>query len=215
MSYGIYLAKIVSYPSFEGGENDDRLIVQITPQMDNISENLPCWPFFFRDEQFRGSPGDLVWVICDDEFSVGYILGQANYFAYPEDHSTFSQYSISNDLKESISDIMVNLKMEQLNFYNIKVTYWNDSCIHFIERKTGGSIIAYNTGSIFIMRPNEFIVKVGNTSLMINGSGVSASGSSLKLQSEDVQLGNNPVGYLVTTGGVSGDAAMTSKFVRA
>ena len=75
MSYGLHLAKIAGYPDWD--QNDDRLFVQITPEMDNITKDLPCWPYFFRDEQFKGNVGELVWVICDDEFSVGYILGFA------------------------------------------------------------------------------------------------------------------------------------------
>ena len=66
MAYGLHLAKIYGYP--EWSDYDDRLFVQITPEMDNITTNLPCWPYFFRDEQFVGKTGDLVWVICDDEF---------------------------------------------------------------------------------------------------------------------------------------------------
>lgn len=214
MNYVLKLAKITGFPDWS--DYDDRLFVQITPEMDNITENLPCWPYFFKDEQFKGEVGDLVWVICDDEFSVGYILGQANYFSYPEDKETFQQYSIKESLKENLSQILVDLKMQQLNFFNIKVTFWNDTCIHFIERSTGGLIIAYSVGTVFVMRPTEFMVKFSDsTALTLNSDGFSVVAEAIKLQSSNVGLGANPANYLVTTSGAEGSVNTVSDSVKA
>lgn len=214
MNYVLKLAKIYKFPDWS--DYDDRLFVQITPEMDDITENLPCWPYFFRDEQFKGNVGDLVWVICDDEYSVGYILGPANYFSYPEDEETYKQYSIQQELKTKVSDILVNLKLQQLNFFDIKVTFWNDTCIHFIERSTGGLIIAYSVGTIFVMRPTEFMVRFNeNTAMVLNADGFSVVGESIKLQSNDVELGKNPANRVVTTSGVEGSVNTVSDSVKA
>ena len=213
MAYGLHLAKIYGYP--EWSEYDDRLFVQITPEMDNITTNLPCWPYFFRDEQFVGKTGDLVWVICDDEFSVGYILGQANYFAYPEDQTTFLDYSMKEDFKKSITNITVDLLSEQLSFTDIKVQYWNNHSIHFVERSTGGFIIAYDSGSILIMRPSHFFVKIADSILKIDAAGISLKGDVIKAQAPEVNLGENPSYNVLVTSGVSGGNAQISENVKA
>lgn len=214
MSYGLHLAKIVGYPAWS--DYDDRLFVRITPEMDNISENLPCWPYFFKDEQFVGKTDDLVWVICDDEFSVGYILGFANYFSYPEDQETFKSYSIRESLKNYIDNCLVDLKASKFAWGDMKVSFWNDTCIHFIERSTGGMIVAYDVGSIFIMRPTEFIVKISNTVLKMDSTGFTVGADKIRMQSEDVGLGENPVNYVVVTSGSSGgENATVSETVRA
>lgn len=213
MSYGLHLAKIAGYPDWD--QNDDRLFVQITPEMDNITKDLPCWPYFFRDEQFKGNVGELVWVICDDEFSVGYILGFANYFAYPEDKTSFLNYSIKSDFKSKLSNMQVELKMETLNFVNMKVTYWDSNSVHFVERSTGGYIIAYQTGSIFIMRPSEFYVKIANSIIKLDATGVSMVGNAVRIQSPDVELGENPQCRVLVTSGSDGSNAKVSDSVKA
>lgn len=214
MGYGLHLAKIKGFPAWS--DYDDRIFVQITPEMDNISNDLPCWPYFFKDEQFVGKVDDLVWVICDDEYSVGYILGFANYFAYPEDQETFKEYSIKENLKEKIDNCLISLKASTFSWGDMKVSFWNDSCIHFVERSTGGFIIAYNVGSIFIMRPTEFIVKIANSSIKMNSTGFTVGADSIRIQSDDVGLGQNPVNYIVVTSGAAGgENACVSESVRA
>lgn len=210
MGYNLYLAEIVGVPT----ETDSRIQVRILPQMEELpSEMCPRWPCFFRDEGLTGASGDIVWALCDDEFSTGYILGLANYNTFVED--SYSNYSISPDLKQKGKDILLNLKAETLSYNNIKLDYWDSNCIHFVEKSTGGKIIVFSSGTIYVMRPKEFIVSIGDTKINVNASGISFSGESIKLQSEYVGLGNSPKGNVLITNGVSADGASVSDFVKA
>lgn len=225
MSYGLYIASIVGVCTSE----DSRLQVRILPQMTDISsERCPRFPYFFKDELFTGKNGDLVWCVCDDEFNVGYILGLANYNTYTDDTFTTTtkgnttiNLSLPTDLKESVKNTCLALKGETLDFTDLKVTHWNDTSIHFVERNSGGFIIAYSTGSILIMRPTEFFVHIGpgkvdsGSSFKLDLNGVSFAGSSIKLESEQIGLGKSPSGKVLVTNGASAEAATTSKYVEA
>ena len=210
MNYGLYTAIVV-----KTSLDDNRLQVKILPQMMDIApEDCPLWPYFFKDELLIPNEGDLVWVICNNDFSNGYILGLANYSTYKE--NSFVKYSIPKGLKEAINNVEVELKASKLSFTNLKVIFWNNHCIHFIERSTGRVIYAFNNGTIYKFGPDEFSISLKGKSLFrINGEDTSINSSSVKIQSPDVELGNNPTrNVLITLGSESGNAE-PSKYVKA
>ena len=224
MSYGLYIAKIVGVCS----STDNRLQIRILPQMSTLDENLcPKWPSFFKDELYTGLKGDLVWCICDDEFNNGYVLGLANYNTYGDDE--YSQITSENktinlsipkeELQDKIQDYSVKLLAQKLDFTDIKVTYWGDSSIHFIERSTGGFIIAFSSGSMLIMRNSEFIVHMGNengSTFKMDLSGISMSSKdSVKIQAPYIGLGENPTGNVLVTNGESSEGGYVSNYVEA
>lgn len=219
MAYGIYFAKTIAVAS----EKDSRIQVKILPQMEEISDSFcPLYPHFFRDNILTGSIGEYVWVVASDDFSVGYILGPCNYNTYScfsdgetTDSVLFENYSIPASLKEKISSTIFEIDSEKYSFQNLKVTYWSSSCLHFVERETGGTIIAYSNGNIMIMRPDKFYVKIGDSKIQLNSSGVSIAGTSIKLQSEDVELGYNPVGNVNVTVGENSENSKISEYVKA
>ena len=217
MSYGIYIAQVVGAAT----EGDDRLQVRVLPQMQNRAtlpdSQCPRWSFFFRDEFYTGTAAadEYVWVICNDDFSVGYILGVANYTTYSSDDSLYQQKSIPSDLREAIRTSVATLRGESYKFDGIKVTFWNNDSIHLIEKATGGKIIAFRNGTLYMMRPDEFAIMIGNTKLTMNRSGISLTGTSIKLGSNDVCLGNEPDGGVLVTTGATGADARVSKYVRA
>ena len=177
----------------------------------------PRWSFFFRDEFYTGTAAadEYVWVICNDDFSVGYILGVANYTTYTSDDSLYQQKSIPSDLREAMKTSIATLRGENYKFDGIKVTFWNNDSIHLIEKTTGGKIIAFRNGTLYMMRPDEFAIMIGNTKLTMNRSGISLTGTSIKLGSNDVCLGNEPDGGVLVTTGATGADARVSKYVRA
>lgn len=85
----LYKARIYKHLSY----GDDRLQVRILPHMADVSaddaDNLPKYPAFFqgtlpngiaeKDDDKKGEPS-IVWVAATPDFTVGYILGLANYF---------------------------------------------------------------------------------------------------------------------------------------
>lgn len=217
MSYGIYIAQVVG----AANSGDDRLQVRVLPQMQNAStlpdSQCPKWSYFFRDEFYTGTgaANDYVWVICNDDFSVGYILGIANYTTYTSEETLYKQKSIPSDLINTMKDSIATLRGEQYSFKNLKVTFWNEDSVHLIERGTGGSIIAFRNGTFYMMRPSEFVISIGDTKLTMNRSGISLTGASIKLGSKDVCLGNEPDGGVLVTTGMTGADARVSQYVRA
>lgn len=213
MSYGIYIAQVVGVAN----SGDDRLQVRVLPQMQNYmtlpDDQCPKWSFFFRDEFYTGTgaANDYVWVICNDDFSVGYILGVANYTTYSSESTLYKQKSIPSDLTKAIKESIATLRGEQYSFKNLKVTFWNNDSIHFIERSTGGSIIAFRNGTLYIARPDEFAIVMGETKFtMSKQKGISLSGTSIKLGSNDVFIGNKADGKILVTTGVTGNDARAS-----
>lgn len=213
MSYGIYIAQVVGVAN----SGDDRLQVRVLPQMQNYmtlpDDQCPKWSFFFRDEFYTGTgaANDYVWVICNDDFSVGYILGAANYTTYSSESTLYKQKSIPSDLTKAIKESIATLRGEQYSFKNLKVTFWNNDSIHFIERSTGGSIIAFRNGTLYIARPDEFAIVMGETKFtMSKQKGISLSGTSIKLGSNDVFIGNKADGRILVTTGVTGNDARAS-----
>lgn len=213
MSYGIYIAQVVGVAN----SGDDRLQVRVLPQMQNYmtlpDDQCPKWSFFFRDEFYTGTgaANDYVWVICNDDFSVGYILGAANYTTYSSESTLYKQKSIPSDLTKAIKESIATLRGEQYSFKNLKVTFWNNDSIHFIERSTGGSIIAFRNGTLYIARPDEFAIVMGETKFtMSKQKGISLSGTSIKLGSNDVFIGNKADGRILVTTGMTGNDARAS-----
>ena len=213
MSYGIYIAQVVGVAN----SGDDRLQVRVLPQMQNYmtlpDDQCPKWSFFFRDEFYTGTgaANDYVWVICNDDFSVGYILGAAHYTTYSSESTLYKQKSIPSDLTKAIKESIATLRGEQYSFKNLKVTFWNNDSIHFIERSTGGSIIAFRNGTLYIARPDEFAIVMGETKFtMSKQKGISLSGTSIKLGSNDVFIGNKADGKILVTTGVTGNDARAS-----
>lgn len=223
MDYGFYLAEIVDVAQ----PKDNRIGVRVLPYMKGISASeCPLWPSFFKDSLYTGKKGELVWVLCDNEFSIGYVFGPANYTTYPDiiDSSTSTVYeksentnlSIPSDLRDKITKSSADVIGRYLNLENIKVTYWDDNCVHYVERDTGGMVMAYKTGSLFIFRQNELIIKIGPTLFKMDANSFSASANSIKLQSEYVGLGNsNCAGKVLVTEGSTAEGAYVSSAVHA
>lgn len=213
MSYGIHIAQVVGVAN----SGDDRLQVRVLPQMQNYmtlpDDQCPKWSFFFRDEFYTGTgaANDYVWVICSDDFTVGYILGTANYTTYSSESTLYKQKSIPSDLMKAVKESIATLRGEQYSFKNLKVTFWNNDSVHFIERDTGGSIVAFRNGTLYLARPDEFAIIMGETKFtMSKQKGISLSGTSIKLGSNDVFVGNKTDGRILVTTGMTGDNARAS-----
>lgn len=214
-NYGLYLAKVLGVSA--NSENDSRLKVRVVPHMNNMEATMcPLWPYFFKDSMLLATTDELVWVICSNDFSMGYILGSANYNTYMD--QSYEKYSIQKDFLDNISNIYADLKGTMISFSNMKVLYWDSSSIHLIDRNTGGIITAYDNGTISIIRSDNILFKIGNSVLDINKNGISIKADKVSIQSDNVFLGNNPssTSYVVVSGGGDGGKVSTiSSSVRA
>ena len=244
---GLYIAKVVGTSS----SDDSRLQVRVLPCMEDLEEtDCPKWPFFFKDELYTGKKNELVWCICDDHFNVGFILGPANYYAnYSSNYDTYTQNKGSSRAKtitlsppqEALLDVIWNNASKvgatelgsvntskNFNMNNMKVTYWTSTCIHFVDRTTGSFVIAYNTGTILKIHPEEFFCYVAEktdnsnsfdpskgSTLKINSSGISLKSSSIFLQADQVNLGKNPKGNILVTEGSTSEGGRPSEYAKA
>lgn len=244
---GLYIAKIVGTSS----SDDSRLQVRVLPHMKDLEDmDCPKWPFFFKDELYTGRKNELVWCICDDHFNVGFVLGPANYYAnYSSEYDSFTKNKGTSSAKtvalsppqESLLDAIwgnasrvgaielgsVN-NSKNFNMNNMKVTYWTSTCIHFVDRATGAFVIAYNTGTILKVHPEEFFCYISASSgssdsfdpskgstLKVNSSGISLKSKSIFLQADQVNLGKNPKGNILVTEGETAEGGRPSEYAKA
>ena len=221
MEYGIYLGVITR----DAAADDNRVRVRVIPYMEGIPDTeCPYWPFFFKDQMITGKAGDMVWVICGNEFDIGYVLGYANYCADDTEdfkvHTTAAgqiSLSVPEELRQSIKDTSVELLGEELSFINIKATFWNDSAIHFIDRDSGAFYIAFKTGTLYVFQADGLKISLngGQSKMVLNASGFSVKADSTSIQSRQVGLGLNPSAEVLVSKGDSGEEAMPSEYVKA
>lgn len=196
LAYGLYIGEIVGISA----NDNTRVQVRITPGMEDIAKDyLPIWPSFFKHQAITGKVGDLVWCIANEEFTVGYILGYVNSFTWG---GTYADDSLTSSFLDKIDDVHVALRGTVLNYRDIIVTYWDENCVHFIQRTDGSTIIAYTSGTLSIVRPTEILQSVGESSVRINKDEIALVAQTVRLAGK-IRLGDNPKGkVLVTQGGL-------------
>lgn len=223
-NFGFHVAKVVETATM----TDNRLQVKILPYMQDIDdEKCPYFPYFFRDEMYTGNKGDYVWVICDDEFTTGYVFGLANYNTYSDFATNESGESIFNksveginlsipeDLRSEISNQSSKVMTSSLSLLNTKVDYWDNDCIHYVERSNGGRVIAYRNGTMYVFRPNEMILKIGTCVIKLDSESISMVSPDIKVQGDRVGLGKNPTAKVLINEAGTGMGAIPSSYVEA
>ena len=193
VKYGIYIGEIAGVSA----KDNTRLQVRILPGMETLpKEYLPIWPNFFKHQAITGKVGSLVWCIANEEYTVGYILGYVNSFTWG---GTYAEDSLSKSLLDRLDNIHVNLRGTVLNYRDIIVTYWNENCIHFVQRSDGSSIMAYTSGTLSVVRPTEILQSVQNgASIRINRDEAVITAGVIRLAGK-VRLGENPKGKVLVT----------------
>ena len=206
MKYSIYLARIEGAASAE----DSRIQVRVLPDMEDMERDvLPMWPHFFRNESITGKPGALVWVLSNEEYTTGYILGYANFFSWRDE---YEEASIPAELYEVLDNANIELQGKIMNYSDIQVTFWNENTLHFIERSTGASIIAYRSGTIYTVSPGLVDVTVGNSIFRITPEEIILSAANIRIEGE-IKLGTNPQGKVFVSGGTGGGNSVPSRDV--
>ena len=144
MDYQLKLAKIVS-----SREIDDKLPlnlfrVRILPEMAEIpaSQNdmLPLFPNFFKDTNYAYQRDDLVWVVCNDDFQVGFILG----YSQPPAGEGITSFIDEINNAEKDANFPVSA------FEEISILRLSGSCFTYNNVVTGQSGNIYNNKSFFL-----------------------------------------------------------------
>ena len=153
--------------------------VRILPDMNDIQDKdenndliLPWYPNFFSENNTAYQPGDLVWIVCDDDYHVGFILGLA-------------QAPTGDNIKNAIfmfNQAEVNAGYPQSEYRHISVTKMSDTSLTFNNRETGisgqifNSRIIYiygNDGSIFSTNGNGYTLVISALGdITINGNSI-------------------------------------------
>ena len=142
--------------------DDDRLQVQVLPELQDISEkemeDLPKYPPFEKGRVIQGKchleygdEAEYVWCLCTPDLQVGYILHKANVYG-----KNTEQYRDSNsylDVKQFI--IARRALPDDFDYNHIDVVKWYDTA-------QGGSIELYNyiTGDWFLINRSGTILSV-------------------------------------------------------
>ncbi len=191
--------------------DDFRLTVRPLPDMKLILDisTLPRFPFFFGNKAYTGKVGELVWIVCNKEFTMGYVLGLVNKFSWKDN---YTDQSISTESFENIRNVYVNLKGIVLPFSDLEITYWDNSCIHAVDRRDGKLIIGYSSGSINIIGKDEILFMIKGKSafsdsiIQMTSDTISIKAETIYINGEEVHLGRHSYGPVVVSQG--SDAAV-------
>lgn len=210
MDYGIYIAKIEDSITL----TNTRLRVRVLPHMENIdTDMLPQWPSFFRGQIITGtkyseSQTDYVWVLCNNDFTIGYVLGLANVFSFGD----YDVSSIDPSLLSSIDASHLSLDGKTLSYDDLIITHWDGNALHFISRDRGAHYIAFRNGTLHVVREDEIASKIGDTVVKINKDEIQLRAKKIRLDGE-VRLGTDPKGKVLVTTGEMGNNSIASKEV--
>ena len=216
MNCEIYLAEVVGAAT----AGNTRLQIRVIPDMQDIPVGkCPVWPSFFKDKIFWLPVGSKVWVICNKEFTLGYILGEANETTLNTGLGVFEENSVSknflDDINKDNKSYFKSTKKE-IDPYNSIITYWDEDCAHFVNKGDGSLTVCYRNGSVFKASKNSMYMAVGSSVLNIDESGIALKADRISLTSPDVKLGNLNQGYVMVDGGsTSGKNAVRSTCVQA
>lgn len=208
MDYAIYIAKIEGAAT----KGDSRLRVRVIPHMEGIAvDKLPSWPHFFRDKMITGTtfttqPADYVWVIANEDFSIGYVLGLTNMFSFG---ASYGESSLSGTLMDAVSDAHIRLNGTTLSFNDTLITYWDGNSVHFVERSTGSYYIAFRNGTLHTVCNDKIACKVGASMFKITEDEIQMSAKNIRLNGE-VRLGSNPKGKIMVSNGSGAENAVAS-----
>jgi hypothetical protein len=118
--------------------------MRVQPDMVNIPATdmdlLPWYPNFFKGDHTAYQKDDAVWLLVNDDFHVGFILGGTQ-SASGDDISTF--ISIINNAE-------VNAGLQKSDYDQIDVTQFGGASVSFSNRVTGQAGVIYNNKIICI-----------------------------------------------------------------
>ncbi len=211
----LYLAKVEQTCT----PDDFRLTVRILPHLAEIQDtnDLPRFPAFFGNKGYTGKVDEVVWVTANEEFSMGYVMGVVNKFDWEEDYAS---QSVTKDNWDKISKASVQFGVRALPFTDLELIYWDNTCMHMINRRDGSLIIGYSSGSIHIVSETELLHIIPNAEDSTKSSVIQMTDSKISLRAEEifingkkVFLGRKSYGPLVVTQGSDTNVALAAEGV--
>lgn len=175
MKVELKVAKIES-TRLQDSTKDNLFRCRVLPDMEYITEVdlLPTYPNFFATSNELFDPGDSVWVVCSDDFQVGFILGKA-------------QSSSGTPLAPLVGQINANeeaLGLEPSFYDDMTLDYVEGAYMAYHCKSTGRNGYIYNTAAMIIIdsdgttyfRNTGATVRItGSGEIMIQGTSVETS----------------------------------------
>lgn len=154
---------------------------RLLPDMADIQEEelLPWYPNFFTGSYKPFFVGDAVWVLCSEDYQVGYILGMANSPAGEGILGIIAQ----------VNGIEAEEGLEQSSYETLSIEVFSKSFFSFANRLTGVRGVVYSNNSYYIMSPSgEFYMHSAAFTGRVNSRGdLSLSGRSRTDQFKNIK----------------------------
>jgi hypothetical protein len=170
MKYSLYRAKI---EGIQVEETHNSYLVRITPHMDDIEDTLllPVFPSFLKNTVQTYDLQDIVWVLSEPTFQVGYVIGLA-------ENSIGSNI---NTFTDRIREYEKKFDLPLSQNKNIQYSIALNAFIDFFDKETGVSGKINNSGScIFFTQTGEFLIGVDKTNASIKKDGISIESRNMK-----------------------------------
>lgn len=188
----------------------DLLKVRILPDMSGLDpDDLPCYTYFDPTQIIRGlsekdsSADDAtqVWVVCSDDFKVGWILGVAN-SQYSTRTSKVTEPWGFNAFKTQL--IRCHLDKEIAQYDELQVLYSNhfvvssydnagvkgprDTAVHLdvVNVRTGDRVLMCQSGTTFALLQDMMYMRVGSPDTQ--ASFIKMTGSTIELTADQIVL---------------------------
>jgi len=154
------------------GPNDDRLQVQVLPELQSIPDNemddLPKYPPFIKGHVVTGKShvkygkeAEFVWVFCTADLQVGYILGKANRFE--KSTQRFNDSYSYRDIKSFIS--ARRALPSDFDYEHLDVVHWvstdKGGMIQCYNYLTGDWVLLNTSGAILTVQQKMIYLRVG------------------------------------------------------
>ena len=122
--------------------------VRVLPDMNDIEDVdpesgdliLPRYPAFFADDHHAYKPGETVWIVCDDDYHVGFIVGLAS---NPAGEPIARHVQMLNQAEQA-----AGLAPSGLN--EVTINKVSEHCLTFVNESTGTVTQMYNTKTIYV-----------------------------------------------------------------
>jgi len=168
MNYQLKIAKIIEPRILVGDVVYNLFRLRILPDMSDIPETqnelLPVFPNFFKQNNTAYQKDDIVWVVCNEDFQVGFILGLAQ---PPAGDNISSFIDVINKAEEEAGQPFVVSGINDITVVNI-----SGSSLLFTNSAHAQSGQLYNNSTVFLFASDGSIwVKNPGMSLRTSGEG--------------------------------------------
>jgi hypothetical protein len=172
------------------GPGDDRLQVQVLPELQNIPDNemndLPKYPHMDAGVVVTGKSivedgddAEFVWVMCTPDLQVGYIMSKANVFG-----KTTQKFEDSYSYRDIRSFLSARRALPRdFDYKHVDVVHWYSTdkggmieCINYL---TGDWVLMNTSGSILTVQQQKIYIRVGTPPSPPSGGPVAFSAITL------------------------------------